>query len=210
MPNFGAAMRHFREAAGISQGDLSARLGMAQSMVSRRESGSIEVSLSELPAIARALEVSEETLIAKARELEGIDEAVRAIAVVGAVPAGWEATVRELTPEEKRSLPTKSPALRPVPDYSMADDLKPGDLAMVRRVNSSNVAGAIDGKLVYVIYTGDSRHGEPEFARAIAEDDGQIRFLKNHPGRGPRSWTVPLEEIEQIGVVVGVYQSIKG
>lgn len=50
-----AALVEAREAAGLTQRDLAARLGVAQSRIGRIESGQRNVSVLELVAVARAL-----------------------------------------------------------------------------------------------------------------------------------------------------------
>lgn len=50
-----AALVEAREAAGLTQRDLAARLGVAQSRIGRIESGQRNVSVLELVALARAL-----------------------------------------------------------------------------------------------------------------------------------------------------------
>lgn len=50
-----ATLVEAREAAGLTQRDLAARLGVAQSRIGRIESGQRNVSVLELVAIARAI-----------------------------------------------------------------------------------------------------------------------------------------------------------
>ena len=54
----GALVRAARERAGLQQGDLAARLGVPQSVLSKIESGYREVTVLELRAICSALGVS--------------------------------------------------------------------------------------------------------------------------------------------------------
>ena len=57
-------LRELREHAGLSLEDVGARAGMAASTVSRLESGQRRLALDHLPALARALDVTVDALLA--------------------------------------------------------------------------------------------------------------------------------------------------
>jgi len=54
----GVVLRGIRKAAGVSQGDLATRLGVAQSVLSKIEAGHREVTVLELRVICAALGVA--------------------------------------------------------------------------------------------------------------------------------------------------------
>lgn len=56
--HFGPRLRAFRNAKGLSQGELSKATGIDQAYISRMENGAVEGSTTQLAALARALSVT--------------------------------------------------------------------------------------------------------------------------------------------------------
>ncbi|MDO6460896.1 helix-turn-helix transcriptional regulator [Granulosicoccaceae sp. 1_MG-2023] len=95
----GARIRAARKAAGVTQGEMSKRVGLSQAYLSRIESGIKEGSPSQLLAIANAIGVSVSsifgTLDAKANTFAGLsDEAIAFAKAWQALPEEQRAAVR--------------------------------------------------------------------------------------------------------------------
>ncbi|MCA9832676.1 MAG: helix-turn-helix transcriptional regulator [Thermomicrobiales bacterium] len=65
----GALLRSLREDAGLKQGELSERIGIAQRTLSRIEYGDREVTVLELLVIARGLNVSAESIVTQLKTM---------------------------------------------------------------------------------------------------------------------------------------------
>jgi predicted transcriptional regulator len=58
LKKFGANLKKIRKQTGISQEDLANELGFSQAYIAKVESGTVNLSLSHVVAIARRLDVS--------------------------------------------------------------------------------------------------------------------------------------------------------
>jgi len=74
MPELIKALKAARQAQGLTQRDLSARAGLPQSHISKIESGAVDVKLSSLVELARALDLE---LVLVPRRLMPAVEALR-------------------------------------------------------------------------------------------------------------------------------------
>lgn len=68
-PDTGAAVRNAMKRARVSQRDLAAHLRISQAAVSRRVSGSVEFTVSQLRAVAVIVDVPVEALMGEPAEL---------------------------------------------------------------------------------------------------------------------------------------------
>jgi len=64
---FGQRLRHARQDAGLSQSELESRSGIPKSRLSRYENGHVLPSIGTLAKLARALRVSEASLLGEQR-----------------------------------------------------------------------------------------------------------------------------------------------
>lgn len=58
-------LKHYREKAGLSQGELAEKTGIEQSMISRAELGTRDLPGQKWKALAKALECSIDELLGK-------------------------------------------------------------------------------------------------------------------------------------------------
>lgn len=71
-----ASLKAARKAKGLTQRELGQRVGLPQSHISKIESGAVDLQLSSLAEIARALEL--EVMLLPRRALPAVEGAVRA------------------------------------------------------------------------------------------------------------------------------------
>jgi transcriptional regulator with XRE-family HTH domain len=80
---FGDRLRHARRGAGFSQSDLETRSGIPKARLSRYENGHVLPSIGTLAKLARALGISEATLLGDQRAI--VDEFCNALFARGVV-----------------------------------------------------------------------------------------------------------------------------
>lgn len=85
------AIRTLREAAGLSQRDLSARIGVPQSHISKIEGGGTDLRLSSLIELARALD--HEVVLVPRKALPAVEAIVESVSSIGADDARLRASV---------------------------------------------------------------------------------------------------------------------
>ncbi|WGJ13887.1 helix-turn-helix transcriptional regulator [Methylocapsa sp. D3K7] len=85
------ALKAAREAKGLSQRDLSAKIGVPQSHISKIESGGSDLKLSSLVELARALDL--ELALVPRKLMPAVDGIIRSVAVQGSAEARQKATV---------------------------------------------------------------------------------------------------------------------
>lgn len=195
----GPNLRLLREKRNLSSEALAELVGLSFSTVLRIERGERRLHPKHIPDFARALGMSE------AEFTEAVTKP--ATPIIGNVPASFGATLMPLSIEEARSVPSDAVSID-IPDSSMMPDLPVGHFALCDRVRRDRLPDAVHNQLVYVVFAPESRFGEPEFALALAAGDSVI-LSKHNPGRGPKTISVPLEEIADIRIVSHVVRRVK-
>lgn len=206
--NAAATIRAARKAAGMSQTDLAARIGVTQSVISDWENGKLQSYGEHSDAIHRTLKIPLDDLLPR-----GPLSPVAGIEVVGEVQAGVWRVATEFAPEDRHMIPVVG-----APGYGGVK------LAALKVVGSSMDLLYPDGSFVIVVSSADTdaRHGdrvvvyrakgelqEASIKEVRVEEDGRV-------GLWPRSSSpehqtpIYLDDDEQGGpeiayVVVGRY-----
>lgn len=195
----GPNLRLLREKQSLSSERLAELVGLSFSTVLRIERGERRLHPKYLPQFAKALRMSEQELV---------DALTKpATLVIGNVPASFGLSLSPLTVSDAKAVPSDAVPID-IPDSSMMPDLPVGHFALCDRVRRDRLPDAVHNQLVYVAFTPESPHGEPEFALALAAGD-QIILSKHNPGRGPKTITVALDEIEDIRIVSHVVRRVR-
>lgn len=195
----GPNLRLLREKQSLSSERLADLVGLSFSTVLRIERGERRLHPKYLPQFAKALQMSEQELVDAL--------AKPATPVIGNVPASFGMSLSPLTMNDARSVPSDAISID-IPDSSMMPDLPVGHFALCERVRKDRLPDAVHNQLVYVAFTPESPHGEPEFALALASGDSII-LSKHNPGRGPKTITVALDEIADLRIVSHVVRRVR-
>lgn len=195
----GPNLRLIREKRDLSSEKLAELVGLSFSTVLRIERGERRLHPKHIPQFADALGMTEEEFI------EAITKP--ATPIIGNVAASFGMPLLPLSIDEARSVPSESVSID-IPDSSMMPDLPVGHFALCDRVRLDRLPDAVHNQLVYVAFVPESRFGEPEFALALASGDSII-LSKHNPGRGPKTITVPLDQIQDIRIVSHVIRRVK-
>lgn len=198
--------KRLRKRSGMSQKDAAQRLGISQGQISKRENGDVDVPVEDLYEVGEMLGLSRDVVDDEIASFQRLRRAIPP--VVGNVSAGAAGLLTPLTAEQRRELPLDAPVFLPVPDATMSGKLERGDLALVKALPPERIPRAAHGKVCYVVFTPASDQGEPEFGLVLEHDADNIIIAKTEPGRGPATRVVPLSDIYNVGVVVGVYKAI--
>ncbi len=195
----GPNLRLIREKRDLSSEKLAELVGLSFSTVLRIERGERRLHPRYIPVFANALGMTEEEF----------SDAVSkpATPVIGNVAASFGLPLLPLSTDEAKSVPTESVSID-IPDSSMMPDLPVGHFALCDRVRHDRLPDAVHNQLVYVVFAPESRFGEPEFALALASGNSII-LSKHNPGRGPKTITVPLDEIADMRIVSHVIRRVK-
>lgn len=198
--------KRLRKRSGLSQKAAAERLGLSQGQISKRENGDVEVVPEDLYDVGASLGLTRDDVDDEIASFQRLHRAIPP--VVGNVSAGAAGLLMPLTAEQRKEIPLDVPVFLPVPDSTMSGKLERGDLALVKALAPDRIPRAAHGKVCYVVFTEASNQGEPEFGLVLENDAESIIIAKTEPGRGPATRTVPLSDIYNVGVVVGVYKSI--
>lgn len=125
-----AALKAAREKKTISQRELSAKTGVPQAQISRLESGAVDIRLSSLVALARALDLEVELIPRKA--VSAVETIVRATTHGEAKRDNTPAVSAEITKLAKAIQKVRSPE---IPSVAMEKALS--HIRMLERVQPS-------------------------------------------------------------------------
>jgi hypothetical protein len=204
----GVLLKELRLRAGLAdQRKAAAKLGYkSASALSERENDKTPTDIADVYRFAAKWGLTKQQVDEVREHLRSIDaEPLRPIADICASYGGL---LKPLTDEQRRDLVPNYPVFVTVPDGTMSGKLERDDLAMVRVIPPDRIPRAAHGKVCYVVFTEASDQGEPEFGLVLEHDEDSIIIAKTEPGRGPATRVVPLSDIYNVGVVVGVYKAL--
>lgn len=206
--NNGTLLKELRLRAGLKdQKDAALRLGFkSASALSERENNKTETPLPTVYRYGEKWGLSKEQIDEVREHLRSID--AEPLKPIADICASYGGLLRPLSDEQRRELVPDFPVFVSVTDGTMSGKLERGDLAMVRVIPPDRIPRAAHGKVCYVVFTEASEQGEPEFGLVLEHDDDHIIIAKTEPGRGPATRVVPLSDIYNVGVVVGVYKAM--